>query len=363
MLKTRNIFIDTETFVANNYFEKENLKRLCEFGGLEVVNLFLTDVTIHEIKSNIKEDLLNARDEINQFKKSISNKNKILRNIEKYKKYIELPSLNIDVDFNDIHDELESFIKKGRVSIIPSELADLKSIIQKYFNKEKPFGTGKKKYEFPDAIVLSCIEQWCTVNDCKIFIVSNDKDMSNYVSADILPIKNLRTILDLINKQYDNDKRIKWITEFYSKSKEEITNKITKRFITELSEDLYFDFKISDIEVEDILLLDESIVQDNTETGETIFQVEFDIHFLASVSFDYTFESGLDIDVLGDRWSLKERRTRTVAFSTTQLAEVVIETNYKDILNGSLEEYSIFCSYCSVPDEDYVNGKIEDIDE
>ena len=79
MLRTRNIFIDTETFVSNNFFLGHNLDRLAEFGKDETIRIYLTEITIKEIQSNIREDLQNAQEELNRFKKSISHKGRILK--------------------------------------------------------------------------------------------------------------------------------------------------------------------------------------------------------------------------------------------------------------------------------------------
>ncbi len=53
MLKTRNIFIDTQSFVANIFFGNENFKHLSKIGELETIKIDLTEITVNEIKSNI----------------------------------------------------------------------------------------------------------------------------------------------------------------------------------------------------------------------------------------------------------------------------------------------------------------------
>lgn len=357
MLKTRHIFIDTQTFVANNFFDNENLKRLAEFGNREIINIYLTDITINEIKSNIKEDLINAQEEINRFKTSISGKSRILKNIPEYMQYIDLPKLDLDVDFNKIEKELESFIVFGKVSIIPYNIASLEEIIKKYFNKEKPFGTGKKKYEFPDAIVLSAIEQWCLLNNCQIYIISNDTDMSEYVSRNLLPIPKIRTILDLIIK-YESD-RLDWITKIFKESQEQIKEKIGERFKEKLSDELFFKIKILNIDIEDVTLYEESIVQDNLETNETIFQLEFDIYYSVMLEYEHLFTSSLDYDIGADRWTHKERRMRGISLSSTESAEIAIETDYSSSIKEEQSLTSIFCSYCSIPSEEHFYEELE----
>jgi hypothetical protein len=167
MLKTKNVYID------------KNLQSLCDFGKDRTVNIYLTEITKNEIKSNIKEEILNTQKEINIFKKNISNKGKILKNLERFKPYFDLPKLELNLDFKVLSNKLETFIKDGNVSFIPFELADIKVVVENYFKQEPPFGDGKKKHEFPDAIVLSAIENWCKKHKQKIYFISSDSDLKN----------------------------------------------------------------------------------------------------------------------------------------------------------------------------------------
>ena len=45
MLKSKNIYIDTQAFIGNNYFQNENLKRLANHGNAGHINIFLTEIT------------------------------------------------------------------------------------------------------------------------------------------------------------------------------------------------------------------------------------------------------------------------------------------------------------------------------
>lgn len=77
MLRTRNVYIDTEVFISNNYFDSKNLQSLSNFGKDQTVNIFLTEITRNEIRSNIREEILTTQNEINIFKKNMSSKGKI----------------------------------------------------------------------------------------------------------------------------------------------------------------------------------------------------------------------------------------------------------------------------------------------
>lgn len=356
MLKTRNIFIDTEVFISNNFFQNQNLKRLAEFGNSETVNIFLTEITKNEIESNIKEHLMNAQHEINNFKKLISNKGKILKNLENFKPYIELPNLEINLNFDKISNELDEFIKNGKVKIIPFELANLKNVVNDYFNQKPPFSLGKKKYEFPDAIVLSAIENWCINNKEKIYAISNDPDFNGYVSNEIIIVPNIKIMLDKINKQHQTDE-INWINKVFELNKTKIIDEISLKFIDKLQDEIGFDIHISDVSVVEIVLYDESLVEENVFYGENTFQLDYDITFRAEFTYDdYTFSS---YDREDDKYYFTERVSKYLEMETTQTAEIMIEAYFEDGEKAEEVNATINCTYTSIPSEDKITDKLD----
>jgi hypothetical protein len=357
MLKTRNIFIDTEVFVSNNFFQNRNLQRIAEFGKLEIVNIYLTEITKNEIQSNIKEHLLIAQQEINNFKKLISNKGKILKNLENFKPYIDLPKLEISLNFDSISNELDKFIQNGKIKFIPYELADLKNVVNSYFNQSPPFSLGKKKYEFPDAIVLSAIENWCVKNNEKIYAISNDPDFNGYVSNEIIIVPNIKIMLDKINKQYQSDE-IDWITKIYELNKEKIIEKITIAFIEKVEDEIGFDIEIADVSVEHITLYDASLVQGDLSSGEYIFELDYDITFNAQYRYDDYAYSIYDKE--DDKYYFPERVNRHIEINTIQTAEISIEAYFEEGEKAEYASTSISCTYTSVPNEDKIAEILEE---
>ena len=62
--------------------------------------------------------------------------------------------------------------------------ADLNTIIDDYFESRPPFGAGRKKSEFPDAIVISMLSAWCKTTKQSVYIVSEDGDLRACCSSD-----------------------------------------------------------------------------------------------------------------------------------------------------------------------------------
>lgn len=65
----------------------------------------------------------------------------------------------------------------GATEILCDDFISINDVLKRYFDNEPPFSeSGKKKNEFPDAIVLLAVEAWADANDAKVLAVSADND-------------------------------------------------------------------------------------------------------------------------------------------------------------------------------------------
>lgn len=81
------------------------------------------------------------------------------------------------------------------------ELVTTKDLFEGYFAGHPPFGTGKKKDEFPDALALRALEATATARATAILVVSKDGDWRNFceVSQRLYLVPELETALSLLN--------------------------------------------------------------------------------------------------------------------------------------------------------------------
>jgi predicted nucleic acid-binding protein len=353
MLKTRNIYIDTEVFVASNYFNNENLKRIQKFTETNTISVFMTEITKSEIQKNIKEDINNAINEINKFRQNIANKGKVLKNIDKFKPYFDLPKIELNLDYSELSEKLDQFIESANVEIIPYELADIKEVVQQYLNEKPPFKAGRKKYEFPDAIVISALRLWCEKNSTKIYFVSSDSDFRELDIPNIVVIPSVKTLLSKINNQYSHDES-QWILEIFKNKHEEIIKKISQQFEAIILDEMMYDIEISNIHIKKIELDYPSLVESNKESGEHYFQLDFDITFTADIEQpDYSVAS---YDKEDDRFYNVGRTNANYELHFTQTAEIAIEAYYED---KDETEIIISCTYVSIPAEYQIEAIIE----
>lgn len=347
MLKTKNIFLDAEIFVGSGYFHNAKLIELAKHGGNEDVTLYLTEITVNEIRSNIKEDINTVIHQVNEFKKKVHRNGRVLKNIEGFKEYIELPKINSKTDFNKINQALNDFIENGKVKLIPYQGIELKNIIDKYFNREKPFGEGKKKYEFPDAIIIESIEKWCSDNNEKIYVVSGDLDLSDYTSSNIYAINKVSTILNLINREINvNQAKLEWIDKIYNENLGLIELEIEKKFSEKFIDEISFELDVSEVQVDSFRFFDYSIIRQ--DEGDIILQMDVDIDFSCSIS--YTKRS----------WEDFERKHANINKSTTITVELEFEAYFED--KEGNQDISIHCIYTSIPSEEDVEDWIDRLD-
>jgi len=164
-LETRNIFIDTSVFIGNSYGTNDKFKQLSKLANKGLVRIWVSEIILNELRKNIERDLNSSKDIINEYIKNLNSKARILKSIDEYKPYFELPKVNITVDINRFNDNIDAFIKESKAQIVPHDLASINDIVDNYFSGQFPFNRGEKKHEFPDAIILSSIDNWCKKNN------------------------------------------------------------------------------------------------------------------------------------------------------------------------------------------------------
>lgn len=172
------VFIDTNIIKKEQYFKQGNkIHTLKELALKNIIYLVTTKITLCEIKANLYADITS---ELERLSKSEA----LLSHLEGWK-YPSTLSLETKID-----KLVDDFFEGDNIVVLGYDYCDdAKSIFDQYFNHKPPFGLDKKKYEFPDAFVLSCLENFANENDdCedrdayRYVVLSLDKDIKNYNS-------------------------------------------------------------------------------------------------------------------------------------------------------------------------------------
>lgn len=227
-LQTRNIFIDTSIFVGANFaLGSEVFKSLIILTQKNSVGVKLTDITVKEIRANIRESVQSVEQALKPFR----NKARILRNLSepRYKwLFGDFPFEEITAYIEKAFDD---YVAKVGAEILLATAANAKPIFDKYFNQEPPFGTGKKKSEFPDAFTLATLEKWCEDNSTEIYVISGDADMKAACdkSRVLHYLGSLKEFISLIIKTDDALDTV--VNQRVAKNLEEIKNTIRDQFL------------------------------------------------------------------------------------------------------------------------------------
>lgn len=236
-LECEALLIDTSIFIKYALvLEKGLLGKLTQFKKSPVV-LILPDVIYNEIKFHLEQKIKTSW---MQLKKSIHEAEDHL--------FFDNATLNKaktllieDKEISGLAEtRLKSFIEKTGAKVIDcGEHVDVTILLNKYFSNEPPFSEfGKKKNEFPDAIVLMAIEKWAEKNNKLVLTISKDDDWVRYCSNSnrLLYISELSDGLAKFNKT--NAPYV-----FLSKLEEALEKELAKLFLDSIASHLQSAFE------------------------------------------------------------------------------------------------------------------------
>lgn len=192
------VFIDTNLFIEENYFNEGNrIQALLSLSKAGTISLISTEIVRKEVEEHYIKDMKNAYDALKECK--------ALKNIKSF--YDTVIPLNKKEVIRVANENLKAFFNSPSIFILGYSYCDnVEEIFNKYFNKEKPFGEGKKKDEFPDAFTLQALENYCKRCGLKeIVILSNDKDVTKYSSKYFRVVIPKDYVTDKLNEKEELD--------------------------------------------------------------------------------------------------------------------------------------------------------------
>jgi hypothetical protein len=162
-LETKFVFLDTEAFVREKFdWNSRSFVRLKELAKSHHVRIVTTSITKNEVRRKIGEILGYAANALNKYDVPLGQ--------------LGIPTkLDTTVGLVKLETLFEDFLTEVRAIEIPLD-TDLEVLFRDYFKQLPPF-SEKKKSEFPDAVVVSSLRQWCAKRFCKVYVVSGDPDL------------------------------------------------------------------------------------------------------------------------------------------------------------------------------------------
>lgn len=198
-----SVFLDSNIFIASKYNTSESsqlgiLRRHIKAGKIK---LFLSNIVKREVEAHIDKDTENA---VVHFEKAL----KAAKNCVALKS-LEQTSLNLLLDVpnkecikSEMRTQFEQYLKDCEANILDNQGIACEDILNDYFLCIAPFENNeKKKYEFPDAIIVAKLKKEFS-EDKKLWVISDDDGFRKalYGNTQFQCLPRLQDLYDLINR-------------------------------------------------------------------------------------------------------------------------------------------------------------------
>lgn len=194
-LLTNNVFIDSSIYIQRNFnFTDHLLGQISTLSANNHIKLYITSIVTNEIKNKIDDRTKEAKSAIESLRK----KGMILRNIKEYD--VIFNNETSDLVSSAVKKQFEDFIENSGALVIPVEAVSVDKLLEGYFQMIPPFSRSKKA-EFPDAINLLAIDNWCITNSEQMYVISLDNDLVNYCEDNVRLhcLDSIDSFLNLVN--------------------------------------------------------------------------------------------------------------------------------------------------------------------
>ena len=328
-IRASNVFLDTEVFLEANFaYASPRLTSVRGLAGSDRIHVFLTTLTVREIKANIREAIQRAAN---------TRLPPILRNSSSSRVKVLFEPLDAAEIETELFSQLDEFIKDARVTVLPIEGEVLGPVLDDYFDRLPPFGLGKNKAEFPDALVLETLKEWCRVEDRGMAVVTRDEGV-RAACSDAGPLFHFEDLPRYLNAvASENDVLSTFIREMIVRQDREVFEKARIAFP-------YLGFYLSDQDgdVENVELTDIDYDGDiaiiSLTAEQAIIEMPATLKYTADVSYSVPGTGSFDAE---DRVLLYQD---TAAATVTRGAHrsVAAEVTFADLDPESFEVHSVW---------------------
>lgn len=355
---TPNVFVDTEVFDHHSRdLSSANFRVLSRLSSSGEINLVLTTVTEHEIRSHIDGDAKDAFKRLQNYK----------RMSRAVKRVLPDPKLEPDDEESirkDLQKEFDEFLESANAEILKIDDVPAGPIFEKYFKQQAPFGDKNKKSEFPDAFAFAALEAWCKSNSSKLYVVSGDSDWKRAckLNPDLIYVERLDQLLE----KYGDSVQVTAVKEALSKIRDSVVEHIEE---TAWALDYFVSDDLLDAELEVTgikMEVGEFHVVD-AKDGKAIVSVSCTLHISADVtamdpnSMWTDPDSGELRSVWNLRGSVEHEEERDVTMEVSFDANDTDRVGFKNVrfedkeVQVDVDEHELSC-------EDFDEDEFEDYD-
>ena len=205
-LETRNIFLDTEVFRSNGHNLNTNIMKL--LGSYVADGIFVlhtTDVTLREVGRQIdamETDLTNRANRVVKDLRRWNNRYRFAHH------HLPVPDpLSEPAQPSVTYGDFKWILRQDWNAHVHSAVdIPIESVLDQYFNRHAPFDKEGSK-EFPDAIALLALQNWCARAQQSVYVVSKDEAVQRAADGrdHLIAIDSLEHLFALVAAAQDHD--------------------------------------------------------------------------------------------------------------------------------------------------------------
>ncbi|WDF05946.1 PIN domain-containing protein [Shouchella hunanensis] len=297
----RHVFLDTNVFVGKNFgFKWETLDSLQTYSLKGFVQIYITDIVYHEVKNRINNNIIEAKSALKAFKK----KAKILNNIPAAHRLIkELDKETNEASGENMLELFDKYIKEAKIEIISTDKVSVEEVFKLYFERQAPFGSGKKKSEFPDAFSLVGLNNYILNKGLTMHVISSDRDYQNFCAEKsyYIMVESLDTLIKEISEE-EYEEALTALLDYTHDNHEDI---ILEKVQDYLADETYFiedDGDVSEIIINSLEIIDKDTAYTVLEVTETEIIAEVSL----TIKIDLTGKISI-IDHDSSFWDSEEK--------------------------------------------------------
>jgi hypothetical protein len=246
------------------------------------VRLFLTSITVREVKRHIRKKVKEASNTIDKFRKDL----RILANSANIGVSSRGQRLEEKAVVEELTAQFDEFIKQSRAEILECDDINPELVFSKYFEVKLPFEEREeKRREFPDAFAIEVLKAYASQKSSSMTCISGDKGFSGAAKAAGLSIFNtVEEFLDSENREWDA-KVTEHVTELYRQNVEVIKRAIEKQFADASVSLSDVDGEVEESEIRDLAIDDDPLVL-RIDRDSAIVETQVELTFRARISYD-----------------------------------------------------------------------------
>lgn len=227
MLSTKYVYVDTNQWRAISFDWKNELAQTVRNATqTHRMTLLMTEILDREMTALIDRDITAY---VEVLKKAETRRAFSWGDVES-----AMPNINFGDLKNRLRDQLQQqkarYFSQCKPKWLHPTGATLGAVLKTYFESKLPFeDKTSKKSEFPDAIALQMLMDWCEENGSSAYVVSADQGVKDAcLETDcLLPLDTLSDLIREMNLGTEDDNALKRVlTEHNAELAEEIADRL-----------------------------------------------------------------------------------------------------------------------------------------